>query len=195
MKNLRTKITVITTLFVTGIFFVTTVDARGHRGGGGKSFSRGGHASSGGFSKRSSSRARVKARPSAQQRPARPPVKRPPAARPPAARPPAARPPGKRPGGGNTNINIDRDVHINNNWDHHHGHWDNAGAFVAGAVVGGAVVAATTPNVTYITTLPCTVAPVLVSSINYYRCGSTWYQRGYSGDNVNYVIVNAPPGY
>ena len=188
MKNLRTKITVITTLFVTGIFFVTTVDARGHRGGGGKSFSRGGAAAGGGFSNRSSSRARVKSRPSAQQRPA---------ARP---RPPAARPPAKRPGGGNTNINIDRNVNIknNNNWDSHHGrhgHYNSAGVFIACAIVGGAVVAAATPNVTYITTLPCSVAPVFVSSINYYRCGATWYQRGYSGDNVNYVIVNAPPGY
>lgn len=182
MKNLRTKITVITTLFVTGIFFVTTVDARGHRGGGGKSFSRGGAAAGGGFSNRSSSRASVKARPSAQQRPA--------------ARPPAARPPGKRPGGGN--INIDKNININNNWDSHHGrhgHYNSAGVFIAGAIVGGAVVAAATPNVTYISTLPCSVAPLLVSSINYYRCGSTWYQRGYSGDNVTYVIVNAPPGY
>ena len=186
MKNLRTKISVTTTLIVTGIFFISTVDARPHRGGGGKSFSRGGHASGGGFSNRSSSRARVKSRPSAQQRPA---------ARPPAARP---RPPAKRPGGGNTNINVDRNVNINNNWDSHHGrygHYNSAGVFIAGAIVGGAIAAAATPNVTYITTLPCSVSPVFVSSINYYRCGSTWYQRGYSGDNVNYVIVNAPPGY
>lgn len=29
----------------------------------------------------------------------------------------------------------------------------------------------------------------------YYSCGSVWYQQGYQGTQVVYVVVVAPPGY
>jgi hypothetical protein len=31
--------------------------------------------------------------------------------------------------------------------------------------------------------------------VSYYNCGGTWYNRGYQGGNVTYIVVNAPPGY
>jgi hypothetical protein len=36
---------------------------------------------------------------------------------------------------------------------------------------------------------------VVVNGITYSQCGSTWYQPTYSGADVTYVVVNAPPGY
>jgi hypothetical protein len=86
--------------------------------------------------------------------------------------------------------------------DEHHDHWDNhwhddeAAAFVAGAAVGVAVgTAASSPQVNYITTLPCTATATSVDGTTYYQCGNTWYSRGYKGDAVVYVVSNPPAGH
>lgn len=43
--------------------------------------------------------------------------------------------------------------------------------------------------------LSCTTSTVVVGSVTYYHCGSTWYNRAYSGGNVTYIVVNPPPGH
>jgi hypothetical protein len=43
--------------------------------------------------------------------------------------------------------------------------------------------------------LTCASRTVVIGGISYYNCGPTWYNRAYSGGNVTYVVVNAPPGY
>ena len=70
--------------------------------------------------------------------------------------------------------------------DRYDDHWDSHHGFAA---VG---VAATT---VYIVNLPCTTTAVVVDDVSYYKCSSTWYKRGYSGSQVVYVAVDAPPGY
>lgn len=80
-------------------------------------------------------------------------------------------------------------------WDDHR-HWDNdAGAFVAGALVGGAIGAAAASTNTYVATLPCAPATVVVGGVTYFNCASSWYQQAHAGGQVTYVIVDPPPGY
>lgn len=43
--------------------------------------------------------------------------------------------------------------------------------------------------------MSCTMTPVTVDFVGYYRCGPTWYTRTLSGGDVTYVVVNPPPGY
>ncbi|MEE9607375.1 MAG: hypothetical protein V3U03_06505 [Myxococcota bacterium] len=43
--------------------------------------------------------------------------------------------------------------------------------------------------------LQCASSTVVVNGVTYYNCGSSWYQRGYSGGNVTYVVVGPPAGY
>jgi hypothetical protein len=43
--------------------------------------------------------------------------------------------------------------------------------------------------------LSCARTTLVVNGVTYYRCGSTWYNRGYQGGSVTYVIVTAPAGY
>jgi hypothetical protein len=31
--------------------------------------------------------------------------------------------------------------------------------------------------------------------VRYYQCGTVWYNQGYSGGQVTYIVVGAPPGY
>lgn len=33
------------------------------------------------------------------------------------------------------------------------------------------------------------------SAYSYYNCGGAWYQPSYQGDDVTYVVVEAPEGY
>jgi hypothetical protein len=85
------------------------------------------------------------------------------------------------------------------NWDHHHNDWDD-GDFAAGVVVGGVMVGAAAASrsvnqVTYVTTLPCQATAVSVGGVSYYKCSSSWYQRGYAGSQVTYIQVAAPPGF
>ena len=78
----------------------------------------------------------------------------------------------------NTNVNIDVDV------DRRHRRHNNGG-FVAGLATGlviGAIV----------NSLPSGCTTVMRNGIAYNQCGSTWYQPQYSGNNVTYIIVEAP---
>ena len=62
-------------------------------------------------------------------------------------------------------------------------------------VVGAAAAASRSTEVVYVSTLPCDATAVSVSGASYYKCGSTWYQRGYSGSQVTYYQVAPPPGF
>ncbi len=42
--------------------------------------------------------------------------------------------------------------------------------------------------------LSCATSTVVMDGVSYYRCGSTWYSRAYSGGNVTYVVVTPPAG-
>jgi hypothetical protein len=102
------------------------------------------------------------------------------------------------------------------NWDS----GDAAAGFVAGAIVAGTVVAAasTPPPTTVVATAPpptttvvvaaptpapppapvappCNVAPIPVSGVPYYQCGTTWYTAAYASSGVIYMPVPPPPGY
>lgn len=82
----------------------------------------------------------------------------------------------------------------NDHWDNrYYGYRAGAGAVVAaGAYAAGR---ATSSNVTYVTTLPCSPTTAYLNGVTYYRCGSDWYTRAYSGGNVSYTVVGPPPGY
>lgn len=43
--------------------------------------------------------------------------------------------------------------------------------------------------------LSCTTTTVVVGNVTYYGCGSSWYNRAYSGGTTTYIVVNAPPGH
>lgn len=87
-------------------------------------------------------------------------------------------------------------------WDHHHDDWDdNDGELLAGAIVGATIVgvaaAASTPEPTtvYVSTLPCAATAVSVEGVSYYKCGDSWYTRGYAGSQVTYLSVPPPAGF
>ena len=48
---------------------------------------------------------------------------------------------------------------------------------------------------TTVTTLPCTGNVVIVNGASYYQCGTTWYNRGYQGGTVVYMVSGPPPGF
>jgi hypothetical protein len=68
---------------------------------------------------------------------------------------------------------------------------------VVGAAVVGVAVAASTPapTTTYVTTLPCAATAVSVEGVSYYKCGDSWYTRGYAGSQVTYLAVPPPAGF
>ena len=82
----------------------------------------------------------------------------------------------------------------------HHGYYHKEGEVLAGVVIGAAIVGAATAapapvTTTYITVLPCTASAVIVNGVSYYNCSSTWYQRGYAGGQLTYVVGGPPPGH
>ncbi len=92
---------------------------------------------------------------------------------------------------------------------HHHDDWDS-GDFAAGLIVGGVVVGgaaaimqgADSQSTThvyhethYVATLPCNPAMHTIQGVTYYRCGSDWFQRSFTGSQVTYIAVPPPPGY
>ncbi len=86
------------------------------------------------------------------------------------------------------------DDELDDNWDHDDDDFF-AGVVVGGVLGGAAASASTSTSTTYIVHLPCTTSAVVVDGVSYYNCSSTWYKRVYSGSQVTYVAVNAPPGH
>jgi hypothetical protein len=77
-------------------------------------------------------------------------------------------------------------------WDHYEDHHYDYSEYYEDRwkyAVGASLTAATYRSLT------CTPTTVIVGSVTYYQCGSTWYQRGYSGGSTTYVVINAPSGY
>src|SRR5882757_6537247 len=60
------------------------------------------------------------------------------------------------------------------------------------AVATTAVVATAVAVGTIARSLPPSCSSVMVGSVSYQQCGSTWYQPRYSGSEVTYVVVNPP---
>lgn len=205
MLNLKSNIFAYSALFcVLALFIADFAEARGRggggRGGGGRSFSRSGPASHGGFSGGARTQpSRQMNRPSqgqvsggerATQRQERANTRQ-----------------GNRENSGKSQEDRqewrdqnredrqeaikdrqeDRQDFIDDQRDEY---WDDYNRYYG--YRGGVYVGTTT---TYITTLPCTTTAVVVNGVTYYNCSSTWYQRGYSGSSVTYVVVKAPPGY
>ena len=78
--------------------------------------------------------------------------------------------------------------------DHRRGGYYNR-PVAAGVAVGAAVAVGTAITASAFSAQTCTPTTVVVGNVSYYSCGGTWYTRQYSGGNVTYVVVNAPPGY
>ncbi len=87
----------------------------------------------------------------------------------------------------NTNVNVNRhvDVNVNNRRGRYYHPVATGVAIGATAAVTAAVVGS------MVNTLPpsgCTT--VIRNGIAYSQCGSVWYEPRYSGNSVNYVVVN-----
>ena len=44
----------------------------------------------------------------------------------------------------------------------------------------------------YYSSLPSGCVKVIRVGVTYYQCGANWYQPTYSGNNVQYVVVQSP---
>jgi len=88
----------------------------------------------------------------------------------------------------NTNINNDIDINVDDGWGG--GDWDHPVA--AGMAVGAAaaVTSAVIGSVVY--SVPPSCVTVARNGMDYYQCGSAWYQPQYSGSSVTYVVVDEP---
>ena len=86
----------------------------------------------------------------------------------------------------NNNVNVNRNVNVNGNWGRD---WDDGWhpAATAAAVAATAAVVGSVVN-----SVPADCGAVYVNDINYYQCGSGWYQPQYYGTSVQYVVVNPP---
>ncbi len=57
------------------------------------------------------------------------------------------------------------------------------------------MVIGTTLTIASYDALTCHRTIIIYGGVTYLRCGTVWYNQAYSGVNVTYVVVNAPPGY
>ena len=153
------------------VFAALEVEARGgRRGGGGRSFSRSSPARSGSVrgSRPSSGRSFSRSSParsgSVQGRRAY-------------GRNPQATRRAGRSGRRDVRRDVRSEIHEHNEW--HEDRWKFA--------VGTALA------ISAFRALSCATSTVVMDGVTYYRCGSTWYNRAYSGGNVTYVVVIPPP--
>ena len=79
----------------------------------------------------------------------------------------------------NRDINVNRDIDV----DYHYDRWGHP---IARGVAAGVALGTT------VALLPSSCTTVIIDGIGYSQCGSTWYQPYYSGDTVQYVVVNSP---
>lgn len=43
--------------------------------------------------------------------------------------------------------------------------------------------------------MSCRSEVIVIGNVTYYRCGTGWYRRAYSGGTVTYIVVEAPASY
>ncbi len=72
--------------------------------------------------------------------------------------------------------------------DHYHHHHDDIGTALAIGAITGLVVG----SIVSAASMPPSCTSEMINGIAYKRCGSTWYQPRYSGDQVTYIVVNPP---
>lgn len=84
----------------------------------------------------------------------------------------------------NTNINNDIDIDVDDGW----GDWDIDHPIAAGVAIGAT--AAAIGSMYYHLPPSCGWYPVY----SYYYCGGVWYDPHYQGDDVTYIVVEAPEG-
>jgi hypothetical protein len=87
-------------------------------------------------------------------------------------------------------VREDRQDYYDDRWDDYYDHRHYGGA----ALVTGMAVGAAAARSNYVTSVPCETT-IVVGSVTYYHCGSTWYSRGYESGNVVYIVTSAPAGY
>jgi hypothetical protein len=91
----------------------------------------------------------------------------------------------------NVNRNVNRDVNVDGDRGYYAGGRYYGGypvARAAAVTAGVALTAAAVGSIAY--SLPSGCSPYY----GYYACGGVYYQPQYQGDNVTYVVVNAPEG-
>ena len=193
MKSRYPYILAIAVIFVFCMttFIASMVEARGGRGGGGRGgggrggggFSRSSPAAGGGFSSRSAANKPSRQSPRQETRKEKP------------------RTPDRDSGNRQENrddaredrqqhrdnAREDRQDFVEDEWDDHHRRHVGA-ALVTGVAIGAAA------HNNYVYSVPCSTT-IIVGTITYYHCSSTWYSRGYEGGEVVYIITSAPAGY
>jgi hypothetical protein len=93
----------------------------------------------------------------------------------------------------NRNVNIDRDIDVNV-----HGGYGGYGCCynphpvaTAAAVTTAAVMTAAVIG-SVVNSVPPSCQVVVVGTVSYQQCGSTWYQPQFAGTAVTYIVVNPP---
>jgi hypothetical protein len=99
----------------------------------------------------------------------------------------------------NQNVAANRNVYVNRDVDvHGHGGYYGGGyGCCFHPVAAGAAFAATAALTavaigSVVNSLPPSCSSVVVNTVTYQQCGSTWYQPQFSGSSTTYVVVNPP---
>jgi hypothetical protein len=87
----------------------------------------------------------------------------------------------------NRNVNVHRDIDID--VDHHYRGYHPV-ATAVGVAAAATVTAAVVGSIVY--SLPPSCSAMVVNGVTYQQCGGTWYQPQFVGEQVSYVVVNAP---
>lgn len=100
-------------------------------------------------------------------------------------------------GGTRVNNNV-RNVNVNNVNIDNHGGWGGYGyddhyhPIAAGVAIGAAAAVTSAVIGSMMYSLPPACAPRPYGGMTYYYCNGAWYQPQYQGDQVTYIVVNAP---
>jgi hypothetical protein len=73
--------------------------------------------------------------------------------------------------------------------------WDSGDAAKVIAIGAAARAAAAANTGAVLSTLPCSVTPITVNEVPYYRCPGAWYSPGYGPEGLVYTAVPPPAGY
>jgi len=95
----------------------------------------------------------------------------------------------------NVNRNVNKNVNVNVN-HHHHGHGHNRYYGRPGYYAGRPLAVFTTSliigSMIAASTMPSSCVTVVTNGISYRKCGSSYYQPFYEGDNLVYKVVVSP---